>query len=538
MRKRLVAAVLTAAMAAGSLFAGAVTASAEDAEEKVLNIGWNSDMQTMDVHKTTSNYAIPLCIFDRLFEVQLNDDGSTEIAKSLVDDYSISEDGLTYSFTLKDGIVFSDGSALTSEDVQYTFTRMFALDESVQTDFTSSIVGAQALIDGETETLEGFKVVDDLNFEITLDAPYAAFLSVLATPTCCIFSSENVEEAGEDFGIVPEKTIGSGPYVVAEWIPNDSVTLTANPLYWGEPASASKVVCKIYPEASSMNMAFQNGDIDILDCDYIDSAIVDSVYKTAYADSVVYANRLATSYLTMNENVEPMNDVKVRKAIQMAIDRQSILDAIYGGEGTVIDGIYPAGSIGFTEENQGWLQYDPDGAKALLEEAGYGDGFDLEISADASASSSISNVLQIVAENLQAIGINAHIENYDEAAWLTLRKSGEMPCFTATWTLDYNDPSNIIDTFFSSPTTGTLRSLNYADQEIMDRVSAASSIVDEDERLAEYAALEKKIVEEDAAWIPLYSRAHLFVVNYDKIEHFTPHWAGYSDFNVYGVTMK
>jgi peptide/nickel transport system substrate-binding protein len=113
-----------------------------------------------------------------------------------------------------------------------------------------------------------------------------------------------------------------------------------------------------------------------------------------------------------------------------------------------------------------------------------------------------------------------------------------MPCFTATWTLDYNDPSNIIDTFFSSPTTGTLRSLNYPDQEIMDRVSAASAIVDEDERLTEYAALEKKIVEEDAAWVPLYSRAHLFVVNFDKVEHFTPHWAGYSDFNVYGVTMK
>ena len=287
-----------------------------------------------------------------------------------------------------------------------------------------------------------------------------------------------------------------------------------------------------------MNMAFQNGDIDVLDCDYIDSAIVDSVYKTAYADDVVYANRLATSYLTMNENIEAMNDVNVRKAVQMAIDRQSILDAIYAGEGTVIDGIYPAGSIGFTEENQGWLQYDPDAAKALLEEAGYGDGFDLEISADSTASQNIANVLQIVAENLQAIGINAHIENYDEAAWLTLRKSGEMPCFTATWTLDYNDPSNIIDTFFSSPTTGTLRSLNYADQEIMDRVCAASSIVDEDERLAEYAALEKKIVQEDAAWIPLYSRAHLFVVNFDKIEHFTPHWAGYSDFNVYGVTMK
>ena len=469
---------------------------------------------------------------------ELNDDGSTELVPSIVDAYSISDDGLVYSFTLKDGVKFSDGSDLTSEDVEYSFTRMFALDDSVQTDFTTTIVGAQALIDGEAETLEGFDVIDEKNFTITLEEPYAAFLSVLATPGCSVFQKSSCEAAGDDFGIDPAVTIGSGPYMITEWIPNDGVTLVRNEYYWGEPASAATVSIKIYPEPSSMNMAFQNGDIDILDCDFIDAAIVDSVYKTAYADSIVAASRLGTTYLTMNENIEPMNDVNVRKAIQMAIDRQSILDYIYSGQGVTVDGIFPYGSIGYTEENQGWLQYDPEGAKALLEEAGYGDGFDLELAADSSSSSSVANVLQIISENLQAIGINATIVNYDEAAWLDLRKSGEMSSFTATWTLDYNDPSNIIDTFFSSETSGKLRSLNYPDQEIMDRVTAAKNIVDESERLAEYAALEKKIVQEDAAWVPLYSRQHLFVVNYDVIEHFTPHWAGYSDFNVYGVTMK
>ena len=538
MKKTIVSAMLSAALLAGSVLGGSVMAYAEAADDTYLNIGWNSDMQTMDVHKTTSNYAIPLAVFDRLFEVKLNDDGTSELVKSLAADYSISDDGLVYTFTLRDDVKFSDGTPMTAQDVVYTFTRMFALEDSVQTDFTDSIVGAKALMNGEADTLEGVKALDDLTVEITLEEPFAAFLSILATPTCCIFSEANVEEAGDDFGIEPSKTIGSGPYMVTEWTPNDRVVLERNPYYWGEPASAAVVTCKIYPEASSMNMAFQNGDIDVLDCDYIDSAIVESVYKTAYADSMVSANRLATTYLALNENVEPLNDVKVRKAIQMAIDRQTILDTLYMGAGTVVDGIYPVGSIGYTEENQGWLKYDPEGAKALLEEAGYADGFDLELSADASASSSIANVLQIVQQNLQAIGINAHIENYDEAAWLTLRKSGEMPTFTATWTLDYNDPSNIIDTFFSSPESGTLRSLNYPDADIMARVVAARTIVDEDERLAEYAALEKKIVEEDAAWLPMYTRAHLFVVNYDRIEHFTPHWAGYSDFNVYGVTMK
>ena len=147
------------------------------------------------------------------------------------------------------------------------------------------------------------------------------------------------------------------------------------------------------------------------------------------------------------------------------------------------------------------------------------------------------NILQIVQQNLKDVGINAHIESYDESSWLEKRKSGEMASFTATWTLDYNDPSNIIDTFFGSPEATKGRSLNYKDKDVMKRVTAAKSILNDDERLAEYAALEKKIVEEDAAWIPLFTLQHQYVVS-DRVANFVPHWAGYSDFNVYGVTMK
>ena len=532
MKKRTLVMLLAAAMTIG-----ACTGAFAEEEGKVLHLAWGADAQTLDVHKTTSNYMIPLSVFDRLLEVQLNEDGSTELVNSIAEDYSISEDGLTYSFTLRDDVYFSDGTQLTSEDVAYTFTRMFTLEESVQTDFTTGIKGAQAILDGEADTLEGVNVIDDLHFEIILEEPFAGFLSVLATPTCCIMSKANVEEAGDDFGMVPEKTIGSGPYMVTEWVANDSMKLERNPYYWGEPASAAEVDIKVYPEAASMNMAFQNGEIDILDCDFIDTAIVQSVYETGYAEQMVEVSRLGTYYMTMNTQIEPMNDVNVRKAIQMAVDRQSILDAIYGGNGILVDGIYPAGSIGFTQENQGWLQYDPEGAKALLEEAGYADGFDLELAADSSASASRMNILQIIEQNLKAVGINAHIENYDESSWLAKRKSGEMSCFVSPWTLDYNDPSNIIDTFFSSVESTKNRSLNYEDEEVMARVTAARNIVDEEERLAEYAALEKKIVEEDASWLPLFALQHQFVVS-DNVEHFTPHWAGYGDFNVYGVTMK
>lgn len=512
-------------------------ASGVSTDGKTLRIAWSYDMQTMDVHKTSDNYSVPLNIFDRLFEIQLNDDGTTELAKSLVEDYEISEDGLTYSFTLRSGLVFSDGTPLTASDVEFTFTRMLALPESVQTDFAAAIAGADELMDGTADTLAGFEVVDDTHFVVTLGAPFAGFLYQLATPSCCIFSKANVESAGDDFGLVVDRTIGSGPYVITSWVKNSQVLLELNPNYWGEKPSVEHVIISVVPDPSTLSMMFQNGELDILDCDSLDSAVVNSTYKTGYADQMLSANRLSLTYLALNENVEPLNDVRVRRAIQMAIDRQAILDSVYDGNGSLEDGIYPHGLVGFSEENQGWLQYDPEEAKALLAEAGYPDGFAMELSADSSASAPVMLVLQIMQQNLEAVGIQAEIKSYDEASWLDLRKSGEMPSFVATWTADYNDPDNFIYTFFGGADKTKIRSLNYPDADVMKRVVEARAIVDDAERLAEYAALEKQIVREDAAWVPLFSRTHLFVLG-ENVAHYVPHWAGYSDFAVAGITLK
>ncbi len=537
-RNFLIAAGLTCTAAALSGCGGSASSSSSAASgAKTLRVAWTADMQTMDVHKTSANYSVPLNIFDRLFEIQLNDDGTTELAKSLVADYSVSGDGLTYSFVLRDDVKFSDGTPMTAADVQYTFTRLLALPESVQTDFASAIAGADALMNGETDTLSGFEVVDDTHFNVTLSAPFAGFLYQLATPSCCIFSKANVEAAGDQFGMDVAQTIGSGPYMITGWTRNAEIVLEANPHYWGTAPSAEKVIISVIPDPSTLSMKFQSGALDILDCDNLDSAVVNSTYKTAYADSIVYANRLGTTYFALNQNVAPLNDVKVRKAVQMAIDRQTILDSVYDGNGSLEDGIYPHGLIGFSEDNQGWLKYDPEGAKALLADAGYPDGFDMELSADSSASSPVMLMLQIMEQNLQAVGINAKIVSYDEASWLDLRKSGEMTSFVATWTADYNDPDNFIYTFYGNEDKTRIRSLNYPDTAVMERVTKARAIVDDAERLAEYAALEARIVREDAAWVPMFSRTHLFVVG-QNVAEFVPHWAGYSDFAFNGVTLK
>ena len=507
------------------------------AEDKTLRVALGADISTMDVQITSSDYCIPLNIYDRLFEITLNDDGSTELTKSLCEDYTISEDGLTYTFKLKEGVKFSNGEDLTASDVLYTFVRNLTVEQGVNYDFINAIAGAEALYNGETDTLEGFEVVDDYNFVVTLAQPFAGFLYQLATPACSIYDEQTTEAAGDSFGIDPAVTVGTGPYMVENWTVNSSITLATNPNYWGEAPSAERVEISIIPDASTLNMAYQNGEIDIIDLDRLDSSIVESTYKTMYADKLVSVSRVALTYFTMNQNIEPFNDVNVRKAVQMAIDRETILNTVYGGSGNLEDGIFPRGLVAHNTDLEGTIQYDPEGAKALLAEAGYPDGFTMELSFDSSSNDSTSMIYQIIQQNLAAVGITAEIKSYDESAWLDLRKSGEMGSFVATWTADYNDPDNFIYTFFGTEDKTKTRSLNYPDTAVMEQVGAARGIVDDATRIQTYQDLENKIVIEDAAWLPLFGREHLFAVS-DRIEKFVPFWSGYSDSSFYNVTLK
>lgn len=511
--------------------------SAQVTAEKTLRKAIVADISTMDVQHTTKDYEVPMNVFDRLFEIQVDDSGAASLVNNLCKEYTVSEDGLTYSFTLQEGVTFSNGDPLTTNDVKYTFERMLKDPLCVNTESVDPILGAEAVLNGEAEDLEGIEIVDDTHMNITLTSPDASFLYKLATPSCSIYNAAVTEAAGDQFGIDPAVTIGTGPYVVDSWEVNTSITLSRNENYWGELPDVEKVIVSVIPDPSTQSMMFQNGELDLLDLDYLDSSVVDSTYKTQYADNLDYGNRLAITYMSMNQNIEPFNDVRVRKAVQMAIDRQALLDAVYSGDGNLEDGIFPQGLVGYNPDLQGTITYDPEGAKALLAEAGYPDGFTMQFDADNSASSSVMLLYQIIQQQLAEVGITVTINSMDESSWLDLRSSGEMNSFIGTWTADYNDPDNFIYTFFGNEEKTKLRSLNYPDTEVMQRVADARAIVDTEERMAEYADLEYKIVIENAAWVPLFSRQHLFAVG-DNVESFVPFWAGYGDIIYSDVTLK
>ncbi len=494
----------------------------------------NADIQTADVQKTSKDYEVPFNIFDRLVDVEVDADGNSKIVPSLAESWDISDDGLEYTFHLRQGVKFHNGNDFTAEDVAYTFHRLLTVEGGVNTEFIDQIKGADELLAGETDTLEGVEVVDDYTIKVTLKEPFAGFLASISSPGVSIYDSEATEAAGDQFGMDPAVTVGTGPFEFASWSFNNQLVLTRNEDYWKGASELPGVVIKIIPDTETQSMMFESGELDILDLDYA----ADSVdrFTETYPDQIVQGPRVGIVYFTMNFNKEPFQDVRVRKAVQMSIDRQAILDALYGGRGQVEQGIFPHGLIGFNPAQEE-IKYDPEAAKALLAEAGYADGFDMEIAADSSASDTMTMALEIVSDQLAEVGINAEIKNYDESTWLETRKSGELGSFMSTWSADYNDPDNFIYTFFGNEEKTKIRSINYPDTEVMERVAKARTIVNEDERLAEYKALEEKIVHEDAAWVPMFSRLHLFAVS-KRVQGFAPMWSGLSDQLFYNISLS
>lgn len=493
----------------------------------------NADIQTADVQKTSKDYQTPMNIFDRLVDINVAEDGTTSVIPALAESWDISTDGLQYTFHLRQGVKFHNGNDFTAEDVAYTFHRLLTVEGGVNSEFIDQVKGANELLEGTADTLEGLEVVDDYTVKITLKEPYAAFLACISSPGVSIYDSEATEAAGDQFGLDPAVTVGTGPFIFTSWTLNDQIVMTKNDNYWKGATALPGVVVKIIPDTETQTMMFENGELDIIDLDFVTDAI--DRFVATYPDQIVEGNRVGITYLTMNQNIEPLNNVQVRKAVQMAIDKQTILDALYGGRGQVEYGIFPHGLIGFNPEQE-VIPYDPEAAKALLAEAGYADGFTMELSADSSASDTVTMALEIIKEQLAEVGINAEIKNYDQATWLDTRKAGELGSFLATWTADFNDPDNFIYTFFGNEEKTRIRSINYPDTAVMERVSAARGIVNDDERIAEYHALEEKIIHEDAAWAPMYSRKHLFAVS-KRVQNFVPVWSGVGDQLFYGVSL-
>ena len=498
--------------------------------DNIVRTAIKSDIQTIDMHKTSNNYMVPLNVFDRLVEVEVKD-GKSEIVPSLAKSWDISEDGKTYILHLMEGVKFHNGEDFKADDVVYSLNRIVTVQGAVNSSFVSQIEGFDKLANGVATELSGVKAIDDYTIEIKLKEPYAGFMASLAAAPVSILDEKTTTMAGDKFGIEPEFTVGTGPFKLKEWKLNEGIELVKNENYWKEAPKIDGVEIKVVPDTETQNIMYRNGELDILDLDYMVDYI--PTYKQEFKDNLVFVPRVGITYFTFNENIEPLNNVNIRKALSMAIDRQAIVDSMYNGTASIENGIFPKGLIGHNENIEA-IEYNTEKAKEILAAEGYPNGFDMEIAIDSASSDTTKSVLEIISEQLSEIGVNASLKTYDESTWLATRKAGELGSFMSIWTADYNDPDNFIYTFFGTDQNTKLRSLNYKDKEVIDRVSKARAIINEDERIKEYQALEKKIITEDRAWLPMYAKEHYFALG-KNISNFTPNWAGISDMQFYSI---
>lgn len=498
--------------------------------DNIVRTAIKSDIQTIDMHKTSNNYMVPLNVFDRLVEVEVKD-GKSEIVPSLAKSWDISEDGKTYILHLMEGVKFHNGEDFKADDVVYSLNRIVTVQGAVNSSFVSQIEGFDELTNGVATELSGVKAIDDYTVEIKLKEPYAGFMASLAAAPVSILDEKTTTMAGDKFGIEPEFTVGTGPFKLKEWKLNEDIELVKNENYWKEAPKIDGVEIKVVPDTETQNIMFRNGELDILDLDYMVDYI--PTYKQEFKDNLVSVPRVGITYFTFNENIEPLNNVNIRKALSMAIDRQAIVDSMYNGTASIENGIFPKGLIGHNENIEA-IEYNTEKAKEILAAEGYPNGFDMEIAIDSASSDTTKSVLEIISEQLSEIGVNASLKTYDESTWLATRKAGELGSFMSIWTADYNDPDNFIYTFFGTDENTKLRSLNYKDKEVIDRVAKARAIINEDERIKEYQALEKKIISEDRAWLPMYAKEHYFALG-KNISNFTPNWAGISDMQFYSI---
>ena len=509
------------------------------AEPGLVRLALSDPVSTMDVHQNTSDYMLPLNIYERLFDIRVDDDGSTRLENGLASSWSVSDDGRTYHFTLRDDAFFSDGSPVKASDVAFTFTRMLSLPESRQSDFADMILGASDVMEGKTDELKGIRVLDDHNLEITLSEPFAGYIYQLATPSCSILSEACVTQAGEDFGRSAETTIGSGPYRLTGYS-DTQITLEQNPYYHcheGEELTVSKAQFLVLAPALIDRM-FQSGELDLLDMSRVNPEVIESVYKTPeWKERTIAYNRVEVQYMMLNLDTPPLNDVRIRKAVQMAIDRQEILDELFNGDGHLTDGIFPKGLIGYCEDNQGWLQYDPAEAARLIDEVPGAKDVRLELAANSQSEIRTLRMLEMIRQDLAEAGLNVSVVSYDDESRMYLRRAGRLMAYTGEWSADFNDPDNFIYTFFGSRAKTLSRSGNYADEAVIGRIAAARSMPDEEERLAEYADLERILVQDEAVWVPLFSTNHLFIPG-DRLESFTPFWAGWGSLYLKDIVLK
>ena len=430
----------------------------------------------------------------KLFNGLVGFDAQLQPVGDLARSWTLSADGRTYCFALRDDVLFSNGRLVTAHDVIFSFERVLAPQtRSPRTWVLSRIQGADAFMQGRLDRVTGLRALGLHRLEITLSEPFAPFLSMLGLTTAYVVPREDVERLGDEFG---RQASGSGPFMLVEWKHNQHVRLRKNP-HWRGPGPLSSGICyRIIPEDFTAMVAFEKGSLDILP-EIMASEYARYSRDPKWRDCVQQAIGLNTYYLGLNCRREPFNDVRVRQALNYAIDRPTMLAAILDGRGELASGpVPPLLRRGSAPPGYG---YDPQRARRLLAEAGYPNGFSMQIYQTADIEN--LDMCQAIQSYLQAVGVRVSIVQLEWSTFLAAVADGEADAFWLSWWADYPDAENFLYPLFHSENLGAGGNRSrYVDARFDSLIEQAVTTPDSQQRDTLYAQCENLIVAQ-APWV-------------------------------------
>ncbi|HLS02417.1 MAG TPA: ABC transporter substrate-binding protein, partial [Beutenbergiaceae bacterium] len=400
------------------------------------------------------------------YECLMTTTSDGEVVPNLATEYERSDDGLTYTFTLREGVEFSNGETLDADDVVYTFERLKD--------------GPGQFEDELFPTWDGVAKVDDMTVEFTLESPDAGFINNMGNPLVwgCAIMSEAADDENHDV-----QMIGTGPWVQQDYEPETRLELERNESYWGDPASMEALSILYMPSMSTQVSNLKGGTLDLI---FPDQGSVKGLEEDRFEITEVHTD--STIFLQVNDTMEPFDNPKLREALALAIDRQELADQAYGGAARPSGYLPP--SLAWApdvEELPGHVQ-DTDKARQIIEDEGFSDGVDLELIYISGYDAGTNDLVATLQAQLNDAGFNVELGPHEAATWNELKDN-------AKHQLAWNAQSYYANPYqYIAPVPGRQGPVPDSLQDLIDDARNADSEEAYQEALSEVAIHEADIV--------------------------------------------
>jgi len=447
-----------------------------------LTIGIDSDAVALDPLRV--NDTLTMSILSNVYEPLVRMNNDQEIVPALAEKWDVSDDGLEYTFTIRTDATFHNGDPITAEDVKYS------LEAAAESSYTGPYMNY----------IDNVKVVDEKTVKVTLKYAYAPFLS-LCTTYSQVVKEDFYKEGGEvDMSKAP---IGSGPYKFKSWAQGDRIEFEAYDGYYQGAPAIKNLTYKIIPNANTAALALESGEIDL--CLNVATADIAGLSQKD-GITVLQEPSSAFYFIGMNSNVKELSDVRVRQAIAKVINKQELIDGALDGYGTPTNTFIAEGVLGYDPEFNP-LPYDVEGAKKLMKEAGYPDGFEIHMSIPENRSTQA----QIIQANLKQIGIDLKIDLIETGKFWEDLENLDYEMMIMGWSYVVMDPDvGYYSLYKKDDLSGNYT--GYGTPETEALLEQGRTENDPEKRAKIYAELEE-LYQTAAVYVPLYWRTDVAAHN-------------------------